>query len=60
MRNYSDQIPELNDLTDALLQEWGLYCNLDLTLIEFNNLEEFWNKVSFSLPILNSIASIYI
>ena len=45
---------------DALLQEWALYCNLDLALIDFDNLDKFWDKISTSLPLLNKIALIYI
>jgi len=38
-----------------------IYCNFDLSLIEYSNLEEFWKKVSHHhLPLLSQIALDYI
>ena len=43
-----------------VLYEWGLYCNIDLTLVEFSNLGEFWKKMGSSFLILSNIALLYI
>jgi hypothetical protein len=49
------------DLISWCIQEWGIYCNFDLSLIEYSNLEEFWKKVSHNhLPLLSQIALDYI
>jgi len=43
---YSTSIMEFANPSYNLLQEWAIYCNFDLSLIEYSNLEEFWQKVS--------------
>ncbi|CAG8530901.1 814_t:CDS:2, partial [Scutellospora calospora] len=29
-----------------LIQEWAIYCNFNLSLVEFHTLDEFWNKAT--------------
>lgn len=43
-----------------LVQEWAVYCNFNLAMVEFHTLDEFWNKVSYQLPLLSEIAFDYI
>ncbi|GET66536.1 zinc finger BED domain-containing protein RICESLEEPER 2-like [Rhizophagus irregularis DAOM 181602=DAOM 197198] len=42
------------------IQEWSIYVNINLNLIEFSELNEFWDKVSLQLPLLEKIAQNYI
>lgn len=58
--NYINDIPELANPSINLFQEWALYCNLDLNLIEYENLNEFWQKITPQLPLLSEIAFDYI
>src|SRR5207249_4892148 len=44
--SYSIFIVEFASALFDLIQEWVIYCNFDLSLIEYSNLEEFWKKVS--------------
>ena len=44
----------------SLIQEWSIYININLNTIEFADLNEFWDKVSLQLPILEKIARNYI
>ena len=59
--SYSTFIVEFANASFDLIQEWVIYCNFDLSLIEYSNLEEFWKKVSHNhLPLLSQIALDYI
>jgi hypothetical protein len=59
--SYSTFITEFANPSLDLIQEWVIYCNFDLSLIEYSNLEEFWKKVSHHhLPLLSQIALDYI
>ena len=59
--SYSNLIIEFTNPSCDLIQEWSIYCNFDLSLIEYSNLEEFWKKVSHNyLPLLSQIALDYI
>ncbi|GBC10766.1 hypothetical protein RclHR1_09890006 [Rhizophagus clarus] len=54
---YSYQIiRELANPSTSLIQEWSIYVNINLNLIEFSELNEFWDKVSLQLPLLEKIA----
>ena len=58
---YSYQIiRELANPSTFLIQEWSIYVNINLNLIEFSELNEFWDKVSLQLPLLEKIARKYI
>ncbi|GBC06716.1 hypothetical protein RclHR1_00700015 [Rhizophagus clarus] len=58
---YSYQIiRELANPSTSLIQEWSIYVNINLNLIEFSELNEFWDKVSLQLPLLEKIARNYI
>jgi len=53
---YSYQIiRELANPSTFLIQEWSIYVNINLNLIEFSELNEFWDKVSLQLPLLEKI-----
>ena len=39
--SYSNFILEFANPSFDLIQEWVIYCNFDLSLIEYSNLEEF-------------------
>ena len=56
--SYSTSIIEFKNPSFNLLQEWAIYCNFDLSLVEYSNLEEFWQKIH--LPLLSQIALDYI
>ncbi|GES99952.1 zinc finger BED domain-containing protein RICESLEEPER 4-like [Rhizophagus clarus] len=51
---------ELANPSTSLIQEWSIYVNINLNLIEFSELNEFWDKVSLQLPLLEKIARNYI
>jgi hypothetical protein len=58
---YSYQIiSELVNPSVYLIQEWSIYVNINLNLIEFSELDEFWDKVTLQLPLLEKIARNYI
>src|SRR6266540_1806980 len=58
---YSTSIIKFANPSYNLHQEWAIYCNFDLSLIEYSNLEEFWQKVSHNhLSLLSQIALDYI
>ena len=42
------------------MYEWSIYCNFELETIEYDNLGEFWEKISRKLPELSKIAQEYI
>jgi hypothetical protein len=44
----------------SLIQEWSIYVNINLNLIDFTELNEFWDKVSLQLPLLEKIARSHI
>ncbi|KAF0362928.1 transcription factor e2f6 [Gigaspora margarita] len=51
---------ELENPSSSLIYEWSIYCNFELSTIEYNNLAEFWEKISEELPELSKIAQEYI
>ncbi|GES86793.1 transcription factor E2F6 isoform X1 [Rhizophagus clarus] len=53
-------IRELANPSTSLIQEWSIYVNINLNLIEFSELNEFWDKVSLQLPLLEKIVRNYI
>ncbi|CAG8777692.1 20800_t:CDS:1, partial [Rhizophagus irregularis] len=53
-------IRELANPSTFLIQEWSIHVNINLNLIEFSELNEFWDKVSLQLPLLEKIARNYI
>ncbi|RIA89645.1 hypothetical protein C1645_824518 [Glomus cerebriforme] len=54
--SYSTFIVEFTNPSCDLLQEWTIYCNFDLHLIEYLNLEEFWKNVERSFSVYNNIS----
>jgi hypothetical protein len=54
-------INELNNPSDDLVREWGIYCGLEFDgSIDENNLDVYWNSLAIRLPILFQIAFNYI
>lgn len=54
-------INELNNPSDDLVREWGIYCGLEFDgSIDESNLDVYWNNLAIRLPILSQIAFNYI
>lgn len=54
-------INELNNPSDDLLREWGIYCGLEFNEnIDEDKLDVYWNNLGTHLPILSQIALNYI
>lgn len=60
IQKYRFNISQLLNPSVELLQEWSLYCNLDLNAVDFTNLHNFWEKMVTTLPLLSEIAFDYI
>ncbi|GET02357.1 transcription factor E2F6 isoform X2 [Rhizophagus clarus] len=46
--------------TDTLIQEWAIYCGLNESIEEFDDLDLYWRGKKHILPELSSLALIYI
>uniref|UniRef100_U9TBM2 HAT C-terminal dimerisation domain-containing protein n=1 Tax=Rhizophagus irregularis (strain DAOM 181602 / DAOM 197198 / MUCL 43194) TaxID=747089 RepID=U9TBM2_RHIID len=46
--------------TDTLIQEWAIYCGLNESIEEFDDLDLYWRGKRHILPELSSLALIYI
>ncbi|EXX62660.1 hypothetical protein RirG_159590 [Rhizophagus irregularis DAOM 197198w] len=53
-------IEEFQFPMDILIQEWGIYCGLNESVEEFENLDVYWRGKSHLLPELSSLALRYI
>jgi hypothetical protein len=53
-------ISELDNPSDDLLHEWGIYCGLEFDNNNENDLDKYWNDLSNRLPNLSKIALDYI
>ena len=53
-------IEEFKFPTDTLIQEWAIYCELNESIEEFNDLNRYWQGKLNLLPELSSLALIYI
>ena len=53
-------IKEFHSPTDALIQEWAIYCGLNESIEEFNDLDVYWRSKTHILPELSSLALVYI
>lgn len=60
IQKYGSIIFQLSNPSVELLQEWSLYCNLDLVEVDYSNLQIFWEKIQPTLPLLSAIAFDYI
>lgn len=60
IQQYGFDILQLSNPSVVLLQEWSLYCNLDLLEVDYTNLGVFWEKMSLTFPLLTTIALDYI
>src|SRR5260364_246892 len=47
-------IQELNNPSDDLIHEWGIYCGLESDINE-NELDVYWNNMTIRLPVLSQI-----
>ncbi|GBC23160.2 hypothetical protein GLOIN_2v1761741 [Rhizophagus irregularis DAOM 181602=DAOM 197198] len=59
MENYRI-IKEFYLPTDTLIQEWAIYCGLNESIEEFDDLDLYWRGKRHILPELSSLALIYI
>ena len=60
LRQYNS-IKELANPSDELLNEWSIYCGMELeNLVEEIDLEEYWMNLGDKLPIISKIALDYI
>jgi hypothetical protein len=56
-----NSIKELANPSDELLNEWSIYCGMELeNLVEEIDLEEYWMNLGDKLPIISKIALDYI
>jgi len=54
-------INELNNPSNSLVHEWGIYCGLEFDgSIDESELDVYWNNLATRLPILSQIAFDYI
>ncbi|CAG8464964.1 6664_t:CDS:2 [Diversispora eburnea] len=53
-------ISELDNPSDDLLHEWGIYCGLEFDINNENDLDKYWNDLSNRLLNLSKIALDYI
>lgn len=60
IQRYVTSIPELSNPSNELIQEWGFYCDYELSTVDYNRLDIFWEKVKLIFPLLSEIAFNYI
>ena len=54
-------INELNNPSNNLVHEWGIYCGLEFDgSVDESKLDVYWNNLTTRLPILSQIAFDYI
>ncbi|EXX79485.1 hypothetical protein RirG_005120 [Rhizophagus irregularis DAOM 197198w] len=53
-------VKEFHFPTDALIQEWAIYCGFNESIEEFNDLDVYWRSKIHILPELSLLALIYI